>query len=243
LSLYLLEKHYFCIIKFLIIYFMKIYKYIFIVAVIFLYSSCATKQYREIWFSEDGKYEYKSSLINVATFETFRPLQQYHDKKISSIKQDGMLLIFKIDDAPGLTIKPNNIIFHPKPTINGITLRSRKMPKEEKANTIKVGDSNPSNVGDSNSSNNTEVNEKPAAPQKKGFFSLSKKSKASAKAKVPAKTKKESVYIKQFENKTIEWIVILENGLFIKFTDRTSFHINADNVCINNIKYQFTNCY
>ncbi|KAA6347526.1 hypothetical protein EZS27_005014 [termite gut metagenome] len=216
---------------------MKIYKYVFTVAIIFLYSSCATKQYREIWFSEDGKYEYKNSLINVATFETFRPLQQYHDKKISSIEQDGMLLIFKIENAPGLTIKANNIIFHPKPTINGTILRSRKTSKENKENTIKIGDSN--------SSNNTGVREKSTAPQKKGLFSKSKNSKASAKEKAftKEKVKSENIDIKQFENKTIEWIVILEHGLFIKFTDRTRFHISADNVCINNIKYQFTNCY
>jgi hypothetical protein len=217
---------------------MKIYKYVFIVAIVFFYSSCATKQYKEIWFSEDGKYEYKNSLINVATFETFRPLQQYHDKKISSIKQDGMLLIFKIDNAPSLTIKPSNIIFHPKPTINGTTLKSRKLSKEEKENAVKVGDSN-------SNSNIEEVSEKPAVPQKKGFFSRSKDSKASAKEKasIKEKTKSNNVDIKQFENKTIEWIVILEQGLFIKFTDRTRFHISADNVCINNIKYQFTNCY
>jgi hypothetical protein len=216
---------------------MKFYKYIFIIAIFFSYTSCATKQYKEIWFSEDGKYEYKNSLINIATFETFRPLQQYHEKKISSIEQDGMLLVFRIDNAPSLTIKASNIIFQPKPTINGTTLRSRKTLQE---NTIKVGDSH--------SGNTTEVSEKPTIPQKKGFFSKSKSSKpskASAKEKAFAKEKtiKENIDIKQFENKTIEWIVILEHGLFIKFTDRTKFHISADNVCINNIKYQFTNCY
>ncbi|KAA6347806.1 hypothetical protein EZS27_004759 [termite gut metagenome] len=203
---------------------MKIYKFVFIVAIIFLYSSCATKQYREIWFSEDGKYEYKNSLINVATVETFRPLQQYHDKKISSIEQNGMLLIFQIENAPTLTIKPNNIIFHPKPTINGATLRSRKMSKENKGNTIKIGNSN--------SGSNTEVGGKTVAP-------VSAKEKAFAKSK----SKSKNVDIKQFENKTIEWIVVLEHGLFVKFTDRTKLHISADNVCINNIKYQFTNCY
>jgi hypothetical protein len=209
---------------------MKIYKYIFIVAVILFYSSCATKQYREIWFSEDGKYEYKNSLINIATFETFRPLQQYHEKKISSIEQDGMLLIFKIDNAPNLTIKANNIIFHPKPTINGTALKSRKTSSENKKNEIKAEDSN--------SSNNTEASEKPAISQKKGPFSKSQTLKKSAKEKI----KSNNIDVKQFENKTIEWIVVLEQGLFIKFTDRTKFHISADNLCINNVKYQFTNC-
>ncbi|KAA6338060.1 hypothetical protein EZS27_013898 [termite gut metagenome] len=208
---------------------MKIYKYPFIVAIIFLYSSCATKQYREIWFSEDGKYEYKNSSINIATFETFRPLQQYHEKKISSIEQDGMLLIFKIDNAPNLTIKASNIVFHPKPTINGIALRSRKTSKENKENVIKTEDSD----------NNTEAIEKPAILQKKKSSSKSRPPKISAKEKVTSSP----IDIKQFENKTIEWIVVLEHGLFIKFTDRTRFHISAENICINNVKYQFTECY
>ncbi|KAA6312414.1 hypothetical protein EZS27_036650, partial [termite gut metagenome] len=107
---------------------MKNIRNIFILFMLALLSSCSVTQQREFWFSEDGKYQYKNSAINTATYETFRPLQQYHGKQVKGIKQDGMTVSFSLQDATGLNIK---FPVFAGVSVNGVALKSGKYDSAE----------------------------------------------------------------------------------------------------------------
>ncbi|KAA6311700.1 hypothetical protein EZS27_037226, partial [termite gut metagenome] len=193
-----------------------------------------TIQQREFWFSEDGKYQYKNSAINTATYETFRPLQQYHGKQIKGIKQDGLMVSFSLQDAVTLNIK---VPVFSGVSVNGVALKSKKYDSAEEEQKKKE-------TLEALEQISLEQNKTQEVPLKKsGFFSKNKTNKDQSKKK----DKKTNAYDwGQYNYKTIEWIVVLDHGVYIKFTDRTRLHISGNErctPCINNVKYKFSECY
>jgi hypothetical protein len=209
---------------------MKNIRNIFIFFMPVLLGSCSVTQQREFWFSEDGNYQYRNSTINTATYETFRPLQQYHGKQVKGIKQDGMMVSFSLQDATGLNIK---LPVFAGVSVNGVALKSGKYDsaEEEQKKIETLRQAELAQIG---------VRE---VPLKKNGLLSKKKNKDQSKKKV----KKTNAYDwGQYNYKTIEWIVVLDHGVFIKFTDRTRLHISGNErctPCINNVKYRFSECY
>lgn len=175
-------------------------KYIAIIFLVLL-CSCSAKQYQEFWLSEDGKHHFNNGMANTASYETFRPLQQYHGKSISFVKQEGRVISFGVKGMCNLTIRVENGSDDPR--INGVPLEG--------------GGFLPGL----------------AAKEKTDVF-LNKKG-----------VQSDGFDLAGFNNKTIDWIVVLETGIFIKFTDRSKCHISTANsgLCINNTKYHFTDKY
>jgi hypothetical protein len=211
---------------------MKNIRNIVILFMLALLGSCSVAQQREFWFSEDGKYLYKNSTINTATYETFRPLQQYHGKQVKGIKQDGMMVSFSLQDATGLNIK---FPVFAGVSVNGVDLKSGKYDseEEEQKQIAAIGQA-------TREQNEVQVQEVPL--KKSSVFSKNKD-----KAQSKKKTKETNAYNwGQYTYKTIEWIVVLDHGVVIKFTDRTKLYIGGNErctPCINNVKYRFSECY
>jgi hypothetical protein len=213
---------------------MRNVKNICVLLTVVLLSACSVSQQKEFWFSEDGKYLYKNSAINTATYETFRPLQQYHGKQIKGIKQNGRLISFSLQDATNLSVRINRFA---GASINGVALKSRKYDSLEEE-VLKAKEKE--------EADKAALQEEPVPLKKKsGLFS--KKPKTPKKDPFQKKPKKVEGYdLTQLHNKTIDWIVVFEHGIYIRFTDRTKFYINGNErctPCINNVKYQFTECY
>ncbi|KAA6319095.1 hypothetical protein EZS27_030971 [termite gut metagenome] len=212
--------------------FMKNIRNIFILFMLTLLSSCSVVQQREFWFSEDGKYLYKNSTINTATYETFRPLQQYHGKQVKGIKQDGMMISFSLQDATSLNIK---VPIFANASVNGVALKSGKYDSAEEEQQ-KIAATKQA----AREQNEVKVQEVPLK-KNNAFSKTNHKGQSKKKA-----TKTIDYNWGQYTYKTIEWIVVLEHGVVIKFTDRTKLHIGGNErctPCINNVKYRFSECY
>jgi hypothetical protein len=211
---------------------MKSIRNILILFMLALLSSCSAIQQKEFWFSEDGRYQYKNSTINTATYETFRPLQQYHGKQIKGIKQDGMMISFSLQDATSLNIK---VPVFSGVSVNGVALKSGKYDSAKEEQKKKEA------LEQAEREQNEVQGEVPV--KKSSFFSRNKNNKDQSKKKA----KKTNTYDwEQYNYKNIDWIVVLEHGVFIKFTDRTRLHISGNErctPCINNVKYRFSECY
>ncbi|KAA6336344.1 hypothetical protein EZS27_015498, partial [termite gut metagenome] len=189
-------------------------------------------QQREFWFSEDGKYQYKNSTINTATYETFRPLQQYHGKQVKGIKQDGMMVSFSLQDATSLNIK---VPVFAGVSVNGVALKAEKYDSEEEEQKQIAAIQQAARERDE-----AQVQEVPLK-QNRVF---SKKQNKDQSQKIAKEINAHNWG--QYTYKTIEWIVVLDHGVFIKFTDRTRLHISGNErctPCINNVKYRFSECY
>ncbi|KAA6312921.1 hypothetical protein EZS27_036224, partial [termite gut metagenome] len=155
-----------------------------------------------------------------------------HGKQIKGIKQNGRMVSFSLQDATSLNIK---VSIFSGASVNGVALKSGKYDseKEEQKQIEAVQQA-------TREQNEVKVQD---VPLKKSNAFSKKRNKDQSKKKA---TKTKVYDWGQYTYKTIEWIVVLDHGVIIKFTDRTKLHIGGNEwctPCINNVKYRFSECY